>query len=376
MKALSLLLLAGLCAVAVSSRAATNLPVVCSTAGAEGQPASACATSAQSFTPATSSSLVRACNTVSCTYAERVWRKMSAVTSTQFVEVCGADKAAGSPLTDCQGTTGTTWGAMALVPPAQVAQSVEALPQFPGTFTVTPSTGAAPLAVTIAWDVSTFTAGTCTASGSWTGSKSLKGSQTVTNLTADASYVLTCARPTLGSALLDWTPPTQNTDGSSLTNLAGYRISYGASATSLTQSVQVAVPAATSYTVTNLNAGTWYFAAKAYTTANAESALSNIVSKTVATTSEQYTATRLVTVTPNVPQPPVLRVSDARVYNATADYSLLAFRPSLLYGSAPLGTPCDESRPIRDGYYPVPLESVRWASTGRTKYPVARCVVQ
>jgi hypothetical protein len=40
-----------------------------------------------------------------------------------------------------------------------------------------------------------------------------------------------------GSATVSWTPPTTNTDGSALT-VAGYRVYYDTSATSLTQSIQ------------------------------------------------------------------------------------------------------------------------------------------
>jgi hypothetical protein len=72
-----------------------------------------------------------------------------------------------------------------------------------------------------------------------------------------------------------------NTDGSALTNLAGYYVKYGTSPTSLTGSVQVASAGATSYTVTNLTSGTWYFAVASYTTGGTQSAPSQISSATV-----------------------------------------------------------------------------------------------
>lgn len=86
---------------------------------------------------------------------------------------------------------------------------------------------------------------------------------------------------TLGSATLSWVAPTQNTDGSSLTNLAGYRIAYGTSASALNQTIDISNPSLTTYVVDDLAAGTWYFAVKAYTSAGAESALSNVASKTI-----------------------------------------------------------------------------------------------
>jgi Putative Ig domain len=76
---------------------------------------------------------------------------------------------------------------------------------------------------------------------------------------------------------LDWVPPTENTDFSALTDLAGYRIYYGAKPTSLNQRIQVANPGLTRYVVDNLNTGTWYFALTAYNRAGRESALSGII---------------------------------------------------------------------------------------------------
>jgi hypothetical protein len=84
-----------------------------------------------------------------------------------------------------------------------------------------------------------------------------------------------------GAATLNWTPPIRNTDGSVLTNLAGYRISYGQSATALTQTLQISNPGISSYVIDSLSPGTWYFGLKAYTSAGGESPLSNIASKTV-----------------------------------------------------------------------------------------------
>jgi hypothetical protein len=367
-----------LCALALIgvAHSATNLPAVCSTASAEAQPIASCTASSQTFTAGRAASLVRSCNTVSCPYADRVWRKLGDVSSAQFVEVCSVDKAEGAPLIECQGTTASTWGAMAMVPPSQVARAVEGEPQLPGTFTVQPSSGSAPLTVTVAWDVSAFTGGTCNASGSWSGAKALSGSQTVTNLSANASYTLTCSRQVRGSASLQWTAPTRNTDGTALATLAGYRLAYGLAPTALTNSVQLSSPSTTSYIVGNLNAGTYYFGVRAYTSTNAESDLSNIVSKAVADITETRSATRAVTVIQPQPEPPVLLVTDARVFNATPDYTLLAFRAGKQYGTVALGTRCDETKPVSGGWFSIPSAAVRWASTARTAYPVARCSAQ
>lgn len=84
-----------------------------------------------------------------------------------------------------------------------------------------------------------------------------------------------------GSVTLDWTPPTNNVDGSGISNLAGYRIIYGNNPSSLTQTVDVPNAGSSSYVVQNLTPATWYFSVKAYNSAGEESAPSNPVSKLV-----------------------------------------------------------------------------------------------
>jgi hypothetical protein len=84
-----------------------------------------------------------------------------------------------------------------------------------------------------------------------------------------------------GTATVNWTPPLDNTDGSVITNLAGYKIHYGTSSTNLSQTVQIANVGLTSYMLSNLASGTWYFGVTAYNSSGGESGLSNISSKTI-----------------------------------------------------------------------------------------------
>src|SRR4029453_5899928 len=56
------------------------------------------------------------------------------------------------------------------------------------------------------------------------------------------AFAVTVAAVGNGSATLSWTPPTRNTDGTTLTNLPGYRIYYGTSSGSLTRTGQSANP--------------------------------------------------------------------------------------------------------------------------------------
>ena len=96
-----------------------------------------------------------------------------------------------------------------------------------------------------------------------------------------APFAIAVIDEQIGAASLSWEPPTTNTDGSTLTNLAGYRIVYGASPTQLTQTIQVASAGMSSYVVENLAPGTYYFALRAYTAKGAESTESNVVAKVV-----------------------------------------------------------------------------------------------
>lgn len=80
---------------------------------------------------------------------------------------------------------------------------------------------------------------------------------------------------------LNWTPPTENTNGTTLTNLAGYNIHYGTASHNYTQTISVTNPGLASYVVENLTAGTYYFAVAAVNSAGTESPLSSEVSTTV-----------------------------------------------------------------------------------------------
>jgi hypothetical protein len=83
-----------------------------------------------------------------------------------------------------------------------------------------------------------------------------------------------------GSATLSWSPPSQNTDGSQLSDLAGYRIYHGTSAGSLSYATQVSANS-NSYVYGSLTSGTHYFAVTAYNTAGVESAMSAVGSKSI-----------------------------------------------------------------------------------------------
>lgn len=98
---------------------------------------------------------------------------------------------------------------------------------------------------------------------------------------------LTCVADAPFQAVLTWDAPTTNDDSSSLVNLAGYRVYWGtASATYPNQQDLGAASCAgaagnivCTHTVTELTAGTYYFAVTAYNSGGYESVLSNEASK-------------------------------------------------------------------------------------------------
>lgn len=87
--------------------------------------------------------------------------------------------------------------------------------------------------------------------------------------------------PVLGAVTLSWTAPTQNEDGTTLTDLAGYKLYWGTASGVYTSEVDIADPAVTTYVVEDLSPNTYHFAATAYNAAGVESAYSGEAIKEV-----------------------------------------------------------------------------------------------
>jgi len=85
----------------------------------------------------------------------------------------------------------------------------------------------------------------------------------------------------LGSATLSWTAPTQNEDGSALTDLAGYKIYYGTSQGNYSSEIRIDNPGITTYVVDNLSPQTYFFVATAFNSSGVESTFSNEATKIV-----------------------------------------------------------------------------------------------
>lgn len=95
------------------------------------------------------------------------------------------------------------------------------------------------------------------------------------------AFTIGVQQASMGSATLSWQAPTTRTDGTPLTNLAGYHIRYGTALGSYNNVVTIPNGGITSAVVSNLPPATYYFVASAYDTTGAESNNSSAVSKTI-----------------------------------------------------------------------------------------------
>ena len=83
------------------------------------------------------------------------------------------------------------------------------------------------------------------------------------------------------STMLTWQSPALNADGSPLTDLAAFKVYWGTTPGTYSQSTKISNAAARSYTVSGLTKGTWYFVVTALNSKGVESPYSNVWSKTV-----------------------------------------------------------------------------------------------
>jgi hypothetical protein len=90
---------------------------------------------------------------------------------------------------------------------------------------------------------------------------------------------LTVTAPSTASISLAWDPATTYSDGSPITDLAGYRVYYGTVPGTYSSSVDVGNM--TNYTISNLTSGTYYLAVTVRNLSGTESAYSNQVSKSI-----------------------------------------------------------------------------------------------
>jgi hypothetical protein len=223
-----------------------------------------------------------ATNATACT-ASGAWAGSEGVRGSQST---GALHANAAYVLNCSGAGGSA---------SQSATVTVSAPAPAVSLSANPSTVSKGATATLTW--SSMNATSCAASGGWSGNEGTLGSKTTAGLIATTKFTLTCngtggsasqsATVTVsastsppGTASLSWVAPTLNTNGSPLTTLTGYHIFYGNSPNALTQSIAI-TSAATSYEITNLAPGTWYFAVAADSSDGSESAPSSVSSKTI-----------------------------------------------------------------------------------------------
>lgn len=136
----------------------------------------------------------------------------------------------------------------------------------PITIGLSPSNGVAPYQATLTWNAPGAVA--CTATGAWSGTKAASGSLAVTVQNA-TPFGLNCSYND-DAVLVSWTAPTTNTDGSQLTDLAGFNIYRGTSATTLARIKSVGANVL-SYSDAGLGNGTYFYGVTAVNANSKES---------------------------------------------------------------------------------------------------------
>jgi hypothetical protein len=94
--------------------------------------------------------------------------------------------------------------------------------------------------------------------------------------TAAAGMLVACGTAETGSVTLRWTAPTENEDGTSLQNLAGYRIYWRESGEPVEHVVVITDPTATSYEIDRLANGRWHAGVAVFTEDDLESDLATV----------------------------------------------------------------------------------------------------
>lgn len=243
-------------------------------------------------------------------------------------------------------------------------------------FTVTPAQAVSPATVTVAW--ASTGSSSCTAGGTlgaWAGSKAVSGSQQLTGIVWSAtpySLTLQCGS-SLATVTVSWTLPVNNTDGTaipasgagSLTNIKLFRASTSSGVPSAT--AILLPPTATSHAL-DLPAGPHYFGVKAANTFGNDSDMSNVANTTAAPSTDSASATLTITPKPGAPV-----IVDAVAYSTKPDYGRLLFVKNVAVGTAPLGAPCNDRKPIADSYFAINRQYVTWSGSLQPANVVAKC---
>jgi hypothetical protein len=107
---------------------------------------------------------------------------------------------------------------------------------------------------------------------------------TVSDGTSSASlapFSISVGSGSSSSITLTWTPPSRNTDGTALTDLAGYVVYYSDGSGADNASIRIENPGISAFVVEGLSPGTYSVFVTAYNADGVESAYSNQVQQTI-----------------------------------------------------------------------------------------------
>ncbi len=164
-------------------------------------------------------------------------------------------------------------------------------------FTTQTTTGTEVVTPVLTWDTHPA-ADDCIATGDWVGAKGPSGTETLPDITSSATYNLIC-NWLEDSVRLDWIAPTENTDGTPLTDLASYSIYQGSGPDDRSGPVYKDIDAGVvTYVVEPLSLGSYCWVGTAINARGIESIFSNETCKIVG----ESDATQSVGITVN-PKP-------------------------------------------------------------------------
>jgi len=244
------------------------------------------------------------------------------------------------------------------------------------TFNANQTSATGSLTPVLTWSTSPV-ASSCTASGAWSGTKFASGSETLAAITSSKSYTLTCTWGN-GSATLNWTAPTKNTDGTTLTDLAGFKVLYGTSSTALNNVTSINDAKATTTTIAALGQGTWYFTMRAVNTKGAESDNGAIQQKVITGASAAKTVNITITApTPPPTNPPptgtTLKTTSTRVYDVIWDDVNSVRIRGRQVGTIAIGKACDANYHVGTNYYGVNKADAKITVTPRSNRVIVSC---
>lgn len=156
-----------------------------------------------------------------------------------------------------------------------------------------------------------------------------------------------------GTATLNWTVPTTNTDGSAITGPVTYNVYKGTQGQTVKPLLTSGLTG-TSYTAANLAGGTTVCFNVTAVVGGVESAYSNEGCKLIPLP---------------IPNPPVLTVAAVTAFSPQAQlnsYKMVAV------GKVPNGTPCISNQYV-NGLHAVDRKRVKWSGSFRPSVVVAQC---